>query len=250
MALEQARDPQSDIGHPTEAAAPSPSAIGPNVHDLSPASENPRFEPASKPHGAGLSVRRRRRGISLSDGLMIFFTALIFVATAAYVIVAMLQRSDFQAQSARDERAWVGPVEQSGPSGLHAESAPNGDVAIVIPYINTGKTPAFKVGSWISWTTIPAAANPATFNGDVGTMALFPNGIANVATVGEGSIIPKSVAQKVRAGKLVIYVYGAITYRDTFGHSHWTDFCFSPSTNIQRFGGCPQTETLTDSDGQ
>lgn len=140
------------------------------------------------------------------------------VATATAALNATIERDQ------RDQRAWVG-IEKMN---LIKREVAEGRVGFTINIQNTGKTPGLRATPRIRYSRTPVK--------DLGDFDFPPKVIeSSVYAPGVASrqlffFLPEEAfnGQEVDlfyAGKLPVYIYGAIDYEDVFGKKHFTRFC-------------------------
>jgi hypothetical protein len=157
------------------------------------------------------------------------FTAYLAVFTVSLVVVGVLQWLSIRGElneMKSGERAWVGASDYTY---TIAESGPVKGVASVS---NVGKTPAMAIVSTMTGRTLDhvlsasdiiyPAKRPTIKQGTV-----FPNQRFPLTVGGDpmDSATQKTWFENVKAGRLNLYFFGEIRYRDVFGHDHWTHFC-------------------------
>lgn len=155
------------------------------------------------------------------------------------------QTNDLEHQVFLDERAWVGPISNTGPNGLHTEVSPQGATVFVVPFTNSGKTPALKVSAWAHVTTDITQITDSASESHSVRAVLFPNGLANTSTISQP--VAAMDADRIRKGA-VVYVFGGINYQDIFGENHVTRFCFVPrGRDLSLFSPCDRHNDTDDS---
>jgi hypothetical protein len=122
-----------------------------------------------------------------------------------------------------DQRAWVGINEIATPPQIH----PGLNLAPTIFASNTGKTPAFHVVDRSGWAmlTVSEHYDPATRLLSIAPDqqgVISPNGGRQF--VGTPHTITQSESDAINAGTSVVYVFGEITYEDSFHGRHRTKF--------------------------
>ena len=168
--------------------------------------------------------------------------------TLAVAIAAIWSAWSFQKQLTEsskaftvDERAWVAPIT----TDLRSEAAQNGPGTIfVVPFSNTGRTPALKVHAWINRTKAPQQITDTDPITDKEGILLPPQGVGNTSTA-DIPILAGDV-DMIKNNGLMLFVYGTIAYRDIFGKDHWTQFCFYPGPNLKSFGPCDKHNRTDD----
>lgn len=174
----------------------------------------------------------------ITDFGMVGLTLLVAFAAFWSAWSFQKQLTDSRNTFAVAQRAWVAPITTE----LRSESAQNGmGTVFVVPFSNTGKTPAFKVHAWVNWTTILGQITDADPIADKEGMLLPPQGVGNISTP---PVLPADV-ERIKFGYR-LYVYGTIKYRDIFGNDHWTQFCFYPGQDLKGFGPCDNNHNGTD----
>jgi hypothetical protein len=110
-----------------------------------------------------------------------------------------------------------------------------------VHFVNGGKTPA--IGTW--------ATREATFGPNAERIIKelktpsFPPSVANMDGPGSDKwasgctdSIEDATADLLQQNKIDTYIYGVIQYRDIFGDSHETGFCWVRHAGFSPFGGC------------
>ena len=140
-----------------------------------------------------------------------------------------------------DQRAWVG----SGDTTFTInESAP---VVVHTLGRNVGKSPAVDVSSEISWVVKPTKMGPlkrenivyGQWTKKLSNGTVFPGQNFGIDFI-EREIIPNqsSIVNDLKNESSVFYIYGFIDYKDVFGVSHWTTFCYQTSREMKGVGTC------------
>ena len=113
---------------------------------------------------------------------------------------------------------------------------------------NFGNTPAYDVGSLISYNGVyknisvvvgPECGNPAIKQ----LVSLFPKGDFKFYFGTPTYTIPKDQFDSVLNGHLIYAYWGTICYRDAFNAVHYTNYCWSWSGKAltsENAEGCPQ----------
>ncbi len=172
---------------------------------------------------------------------MMRFTFVLAAVGILTVIFLRCQLEEARGNDALASRAWIAPVS----TALRSEASKVGDGTIfVVPYSNTGKTPAFNVNSWINRTDSLEKIGDMDPVGSKANMLLAPDGIGNTSTA-DIPIAPTDV-EHIKAGTLTVYIYGTISYEDVYGKAHWTQFCFYPGADLKSFGPCGKHNTTDD----
>lgn len=160
-------------------------------------------------------------------------TVAIAIATVVYGVVSIFQYGEMRHDAVVSERAWVGPIN----AGIKPRTTKAGTY-FKVPFSNHGQTPALNVRSWIGYTNnerqIPK--RDPIGNSQSANMVLFPNELGNTSTM--DNLLPADDVNAIKAGALILYVYGTIAYDDAFGHRHWTQFCFIPNRVWGAFAPC------------
>ena len=138
-----------------------------------------------------------------------------------------------------DQRAWIS-VPNVGLRNL-ANQVPS----FHIPVRNGGKTPALEVSVLTGQEISPIAALPQIhFGGKPNLMgALSPSTEGSVEmynTVGDSA---QAAFEQRRRDAKKLAIFGTVTYKDVFGASHYTEFCYSAlmflEGNTVQFIECP-----------
>jgi hypothetical protein len=139
-------------------------------------------------------------------------------------------------QNHLDQRAWVGigqphfVVNEVDPYHFEIEAR------------NVGKTPALGVSSRSGEFYSPSPMelkdihylNPPSING-----TMFPTGNVILIWQSEGITNHSREITGFRGGDLKMFFYGEVTYKDVFGHRHFTHFCVSVDKNLVSSHPCP-----------
>jgi hypothetical protein len=129
------------------------------------------------------------------------------------------------------ERPWVTVASVTSPNGIAIGEAPG----VIVRYVNKGQSPALRVESRARADVLPAGIKPMFSYQDIepgGAVVLGPEGEAIVALNpsrtpdGRSGFLQKNDFDALSAGAKVFFVHGRITYNDTAGCEHWTDFCY------------------------
>jgi hypothetical protein len=95
---------------------------------------------------------------------------------------------------------------------------------------NLGLTPAYDVICH-SWMTVDVWPLPDSFefvgpagDGPLARSVVPPGGLVHFHTGTSRPFTPNELTA-IESGALRLYIYGQITYTDTFGRQHWTNFC-------------------------
>ena len=147
-----------------------------------------------------------------------FMEVCTFIAVIITTLIIYKQLQEMQKTRTDDERAWV---LANGITSNFTES--NSGVVFYVSYKNTGKTPALRVQSVISW---------AISSDSIPKMDGIPDHPVNSGLCAPDSVgksqsapIPIQIMEDIINGKS-IYVYGTAWYDDIFGHHHWSQFCY------------------------
>jgi hypothetical protein len=120
-----------------------------------------------------------------------------------------------------DQRAWVATT------GIHGKPEPDRPYILIIGVKNSGKTFAKKVTIRCHMRAVPKGKEP-NFN-EIPTMepqsvALLPPNGEYASVSGDTKLSPELI-DKIKAGDVVVFAFGEITYIDIFKCLHWTKFC-------------------------
>lgn len=160
------------------------------------------------------------------------------VIAGAAVVTFFVIYFQLKEMSQLDKRAWVGVVNISGNPTLGQP------FLVTVEGKNTGKTFARKLRSYIYFQSISAGAEP-NFSPD-GELVLDQS-MTLVAPAGdyksqtdvldeqEIKTVTQAQLDDWKSGKKVFFVAGKLFYKDIFGCSHWTTFCFYLRRNLQGY---------------
>lgn len=144
-----------------------------------------------------------------------------------------------------DERAWVG--EEESPfsikpidGGYHVEAA--------VRFMNNGKTPALKVKS----SAILEYSQHGPLNISAASEQFEKRGTTSPASFtsvppGEKLVVDLTVdhatlnregVQAIEGGKVLVYIFGRVTYEDIFHHSHFTHACLKYDYVFHHLADC------------
>jgi len=136
-----------------------------------------------------------------------------------------------------DQRAWVGPRECIKPTPQELEKGGTGLIFGVNAH-NTGKTPALEVKNDTGLRFLPPGAKfePIyTFrpNSPESLTVIFPNSYGTVT----GAPVDLSQQQigVLKQGKMILYLFGRIEYRDTARQVHPYDLLLLARAQLGRF---------------
>jgi hypothetical protein len=174
--------------------------------------------------------------LKITDTLVAAFTALLFFATVALWLATrnLVKGAESTARKQLRAYVWVKIVKFDFPQAAVQGTIPN---SLIIQMENNGASPAYDVGIWISWESVPFKTSlPKDFAYPQKTyeppphvartdsrLPLAPQRFAsNQHTFNseEISLIADSTNRRIS-----LYLYGEIAYRDTFGERHRTPFC-------------------------
>ena len=160
----------------------------------------------------------------------IYFDRCVLLVAVAALVVNFFVFLHIKKDSRLQHRAWMG-LEK----GLHQPIAAGAKIECRLRFTNTGKTPAIIVSAVY---TVKAVSKNEIFdvvsyvNSHTGRVnygipsrgAIPPNATILIKALSEKEITEDAAAQ-VKNGKLVVYVFGDITYDDIFGERHQTRYC-------------------------
>ena len=197
------------------------------------------------PRLPGLAVRGTWK---IAGGvLMVVLTAVMAGANVIYAILGYYQLSTMNGQLDRmetdsllDSRAWVGC------STIGHKAIVQGQrIEVEVVFTNSGKTPAVDMtfcGSICirepGYDIITHAASKEKTTGwlnPTGKGPLAPNSSILLPFSSSKDLeVSKPLAEQIKSGNLVVYVFGRIIYRDIFEREHRTWFCYTadPATNL------------------
>jgi hypothetical protein len=222
--------PDANIGRPIERQADS---HAPDENE--PASEEPE-KPSGKERISVCNwLKSQWKKATFGGILMVFFTAMVAIATTAYVLVSCRQLGVMSGQLKQmqiDSRAWVGlkdSFRQTLVSGKKIE--------VELQFINTGQTPAQKVEISGAIILRQAGFDMESYGtahikrGSLGPSqgSLAPNAVIHTV-VSSPFDATDSVIAEIRAGRYCAYVFGEATYRDMLGE-HETRYCYIVDPN-------------------
>lgn len=138
-----------------------------------------------------------------------------------------------------EQRAWVAPTEAVQPTIKEGAY-----VHFSMWITNTGKTPARRCVSDIGYKTLgPGEAFDPSKHvrykrvEDPGVIVLFPGTRFSVPVTGDVLLSEATVAA-LKAGGIVIHLYGRIAYDDVFGQRHTTTYCNVLETDLKNLKAC------------
>jgi hypothetical protein len=140
-----------------------------------------------------------------------------------------------QKQMMLDQRPWVGLM---GTNHISVQIVKDAPIKFRLQIQNVGKTPALEETS-VNYLNMRPISDPMPSFGGYSqkdasaTICLMPNAIANVdlATDTPGTAgfainkLTDTDIDFIDTGKVQLFVYGTIWYKDTFKNSHKTDYC-------------------------
>jgi hypothetical protein len=110
---------------------------------------------------------------------------------------------------------------------------------------NFGNTPAFNLGTHGHMDLKPIGSQftdqeaLATGPGNVSKTILGGRGATTMQTFNSGMPLTPELLAVIEQHKLVVHVWGIVTYTDVFKRERWTRFCFSEIGNSGEFESCP-----------
>lgn len=143
-------------------------------------------------------------------------------ASAVTVVVVVLQLKDSRETRILDEKAFVAPVPIT--LTLHYSNGPSFYSVILHNY---GRTVARKVVIEVGATNTADAIPEPEIEPKISFSFLAPSGETTV----DSQFISHEMWDAAKAGKIPLFIYGTVWYEDIFGHSHWTEFCWSVDVN-------------------
>ena len=177
---------------------------------------------------------------------------LIVIAAQTRVAAISVEAARISAESSQNqashivssERAWVIAAPQSPSPSIPNTSDERNSMApmltaVSVLFENKGKTPAFITKIATGGCAIQSDETPDL--ADV-TQWMEVEGIPVVPDrwfEWEHERIEIQRAIKIRSGELSLWIYGIVSYKDTFGEKRTTGFCFryEPATNIWLLSG-------------
>lgn len=191
-----------------------------------------------------------------NDKPMFFATLAGVVVVAASVLVAVWQVCETRRalSEAREANRIANAAMAGGDAASSAELrayvfAIPGNVYVVSDgsrpeprtlFRNSGKTFATEVrrsvGVVISHPLSPE--QEAAFGDGIseeGSFVLSPNGADDVV-IRKGDQLANGEKSGIEAGRLRLYVFGRVEYKDVFGKSHWTKFCHFFTGEMNNWG--------------
>jgi hypothetical protein len=177
--------------------------------------------------------------LKLTDALVILSGFLLFFATFALYLAtrSLVKSADNNAQT--QLRAYVSVV----PTSISTINP----FSVALCFKNHGKTPAhdecFEYGGVAVWEDpLPAEWSiPQTESEYVSRMVLHNDAPGYFGLTHERALTSEEIKQVTDPdSNLRIYVYGSRTYRDVFGHPHFTQFCrfFRPNDALRNALNC------------
>lgn len=140
-----------------------------------------------------------------------------------------------------EQRAWLGPEETVKPTPQELEK---GGKAFLfgVKIKNVGRTPALEVKTETALRFLPPGAKfepiyTYTPNEPESVTVIFPD------SRGTPTAPPVDLSQQqiaaLKQGKMILYLFGRVEYRDTARQVHHTTFCFwLLQPDLGRFGAC------------
>lgn len=146
-----------------------------------------------------------------------------------------------------DQRAWVGIIEMEDP-----EIKEGPPITFKVTAKNFGKTPAKKVVSTIMAGSLPLGEPfvpqyPValdTFPHEGGVGVVYPSMEVPLQSKPVGPMKEEGIAA-LRDSRIVMYIWGKISYEDVFRIEHHTTFCLFMHPTLQRVSQC---KTYNDAD--
>jgi hypothetical protein len=139
-----------------------------------------------------------------------------------------------------EQRPWVFM------SGIHMRPLKIGEALTVEYWLkNEGRTPAFptKNGRLFMWMVGHEVKRLEDVKGTPTSKAgmLFPGIVYGPDTISSPNLMeePYLAAYNAKPSTMWVYIYGRISYTDTFGKAHMTSFC-SVANGTDFFGACPE----------
>ncbi|HZT51631.1 MAG TPA: hypothetical protein VFA22_06855 [Stellaceae bacterium] len=165
-------------------------------------------------HGFICSVR-------VTDVAIGFYTGLLVIVLVGLVLVGVVQYELFSRTARQQLRSYL-LVESAARAGEHDE---NPEFQIVIK--NFGQTPAYRVRTWIAVRpgerTQAGLPGPEAGTIDASDAALGPGGSIALGKQFEGGW-DEAGLEDFLSGRIVLFVYGEVTYRDAFNRRRYTRF--------------------------
>jgi hypothetical protein len=148
--------------------------------------------------------------------------------------------------SRRDQRAWVGVIAVEPPvlkdpnnNPVYVKEGLPAKFGVVIS--NFGKSPALKVKPAINAYLLAADAklSPGYGIGERRSIGVIqPQARGTLPTNPTPTIFNASHINDMKSGKLILYLFGMITYEDVFKEPHCTTFCMFLSPSLNAFMTC------------
>ncbi|WP_322414179.1 hypothetical protein [Mesorhizobium huakuii] len=205
---------------------PPPPAIQENQQSApdAPKDQNPKNEV-----GETFWERTVSDPVALSTVIIALFTVVLGIGT--WVLVLDGRRHSRHALRAYvfADKAWF--FDLGRPEGKRRIKAKEGIVGCSVVITNSGETPAYNM---IHWGAI-ALCNPAEQDAVLVVPALdltqnsntlAPGGANSKTLFRPGKITPAEIAE-VKAGTMLLYLYGRIEYDDIFGWRRYTNYRLS-----------------------
>jgi hypothetical protein len=168
-------------------------------------------------------------GVKPGEWLMFFATVLLFVATVGLWLATVRLVKGAEKTAERQLRAYISVTSK----GLDEQSEVQERYAHYLELRNTGQTPAYDlkiesvtnslthpVPSEFCFPFDPPGANPSVMMLGAGLRAEHVSYADQILDDGE-LLLTKSPGSGHR-----VYTYGTVSYRDVFGRSRRTEFCY------------------------
>lgn len=147
--------------------------------------------------------------------------------------------SAIREQMRQDQRAWVG----TGDTTFVVNGTSPFKVQTTIK--NVGKTPALEAISKIYWVIksrdTPLVLKDIIYGQWAKTMnngTIFPTQSLQIRSRAS-EIVPNQLSiANALAESSTLYIYGFIRYKDVFGRTHWTHFCYATANDMQSVAPC------------
>ncbi len=152
--------------------------------------------------------------IKITDALLAAFTFGLFVATLMLwnATTRLVNRADVNAE--RQLRAYVGISDHT----LSVTGAPS----VSLVFMNYGQTPAYDLRYWVDLVVAQSGPPVSEHTYEPAHFILNPHDAFSAVVTKPD--LPVATREQVQAGSERIFAYGAVRYRDAFGHLRSTDF--------------------------
>jgi hypothetical protein len=169
--------------------------------------------------------------------LLVGYLGHLAIRSYAYPIKQLDKTTDDNVR--REQRARIAPIAFGG------EPKVNESFTTSVRYKNTGKTFAKHVSPVVFAYGVKKGEKPDTNivenePNEEGVDTVMAPGVelTSYHTYNEGKPLTEKDVTLVDQGKIVIYFFGKIHYRDEFQSNHWTKFCVFFNPKLKRYSDC------------